>query len=396
MQTQLPESLLATDRGQRAQTILRSCVHCGFCNATCPTYQLFGDELDGPRGRIYQIKSFLETGEATLRINTHLDRCLTCRSCETTCPSGVAYGELLEIAREFLPDDRAWWRRLLIWGLKAVVPRKRLFRLVVALGNLMKPLLPAALAKKVPPMRMADPQRHGPHPHKVIVMQGCVQSVSTPEVNAHLAQMLDARGIEVLEVPAEACCGSLALHLGDEPMAIEAMVRNVKAFERHLDGVEAIISTASGCGVTVQDYGRHLAGTPQAALAERLAKMTLDVATFLAQSGFHLTRSREAVRIAWHAPCTLQHGQQSRGVVDGLLRAAGYELTSVADPHLCCGSAGTYSILQSDTAQVLRDRKLESLESGDPELIATANIGCQLHLASAAGVPVVHWLQLVK
>ncbi|MBM4204661.1 MAG: glycolate oxidase subunit GlcF [Gammaproteobacteria bacterium] len=396
MQTQLPESLLATDRGQRAQTILRSCVHCGFCNATCPTYQLFGDELDGPRGRIYQIKSFLETGEATLRINTHLDRCLTCRSCETTCPSGVAYGELLEIARESLPDDRVWWRRLLIWGLKAVVPRRQLLRPVAALGNLMKPLLPGSLAQKVPPMRVADPLRLGTHPRKVIVLQGCVQSVSTPEVNTHLARLLDARGIEVLDVRAETCCGSLALHLGDEPAAIGAMVGNVRALAGYLDSVEAVISTASGCGVTVQDYGRHLAGTAEAAEAESVAKKTLDVATFLAQSGLRFNRSREEKRIAWHTPCTLQHGQRSRGVVEGLLRAAGYELTPVADPHLCCGSAGTYSILQPDTAQALRDRKLDSLEGGNPELIATANIGCQLHLASAAGVPVVHWLQLLK
>jgi len=396
MQTQLPENLLATDRGQRAEAILRSCVHCGFCNATCPTYQLFGDELDGPRGRIYQIKSFLETGEASPRINTHLDRCLTCRSCETTCPSGVAYGELLEIARESLPDDRTWWRRLLIWGLKVMVPRRHLFRPVVALGNLVKPLLPETFAKKVPPMRMADPKRLGTHPRKVIVLQGCVQSVSTPDVNAHLARLLDARGIEVLEVPAEGCCGSLALHLGDEPAAIEAMVRNVRVFEGHLDNVEAIISTASGCGVTVQDYSRHLKGRPQAAVAERLVAKTQDVATFLAQSGLQFTRSREEERIAWHAPCTLQHGQGSRGVVEGLLSDTGYELTPVVDAHLCCGSAGTYSILQAETAEVLRDRKLENLERGDPQLIATANIGCQLHLASAAGVPVVHWLQLLK
>jgi glycolate oxidase iron-sulfur subunit len=396
MQTRLPDSFLATERGRRAEAILRSCVHCGFCNATCPTYQLFGDELDGPRGRIYQIKSFLETGEASARINTHLDRCLTCRACETTCPSGVAYGELLEIARESLPEDRGWWRRLLVWGLKFVVPKRSLFRPLIAAGNLVKPLLPKMLASKVPPLRMANPVPRNTHPRKVIVLQGCVQSVSTPEVNAHLARLLDVRGIEVLEVRAESCCGSLALHLGDEPRAFAAMARNVQVFAGLIDSVEAVISTASGCGVTVQDYGRYLAGTPAAAAADRLAKKTLDVATFLARSGLRFDRSREEKRVAWHAPCTLQHGQRSRGVVEGLLQTAGYQLTPVAQPHLCCGSAGAYSILQPQTGATLRDRKLESLEAGAPELIATANVGCQLHLASAAGVPVVHWLQLLQ
>ncbi len=396
MQTSLPEALLATDKGQRAEAILRSCVHCGFCNATCPTYQLLGDELDGPRGRIYQIKEFLETGVASPRINTHLDRCLTCRACETTCPSGVEYAELLEIAREKLPNDRPWWKRLLIEGLKFAVPRRGLFRLVVAAGNLTKPLLPNSLARKVPPLRMADPLRTGEHPRKVIVLQGCVQSVSTPEVNAHLAMLLDRNGIEVVMLPEEQCCGSLALHLSDDDAMRQVMQHNLKALSPWMDSVEAVISTASGCGVTLRDYGRHLINTADAEAAVRMASKTVDVATYLAQCGITFQASREERRIAWHAPCTLQHGQRSRGTVESLLIGAGYELTEVADRHLCCGSAGTYSILQSELGTQLRDNKVAALEAGQPDLIATANIGCQLHLASAAGVPVVHWVQLLR
>lgn len=395
MQTQLPEALLATDRGQTAEAILRACVHCGFCNATCPTYQLLGDELDGPRGRIYQIKSFLETGEASARINTHLDRCLTCRSCETTCPSGVRYGELLEIARATLPDDRPFWKRLLVAALKFVVPRRSLFRWVAAAGNLARPWLPRALAEQVPPLRMANPVRTGRHSRRVILLQGCVQSVSTPSVNAGLATLLDRHGIEAVLLREEGCCGSLALHLGDEDAARHAMSANVRAFEGLLDGVEAIISTASGCGVTVRDYGRLLEGTPDAHVAERVAALSMDVSSFLARSGIVFGAAREERRIAWHPPCTLQHGQRVRGVVESLLTAAGYELTEVADRHLCCGSAGTYSLLQPGLSMQLRDNKLMALEAARPQLIATANIGCQLHLASAAGVPVVHWVELL-
>lgn len=396
MQTRLPEALLATDHGQAAEAILRACVHCGFCNATCPTYQLLGDELDGPRGRIYQIKSFLETGEASARINTHLDRCLTCRSCETTCPSGVRYGELLEIARASLPDDRPFWKRLLIEALKFVVPRRALFRWVALAGNLARPFLPRALAEQVPPLRVADPVRTGRHARRVVLLQGCVQSVSTPAVTAGLATLLDRHGIEAVILGEEGCCGSLALHLGDEGAALGAMSRNVRVFEGLLDGVEAIISTASGCGVTLRDYGRHLRGTPDAHFAERVATLSTDVASYLARAGIVFKAAREERRVAWHPPCTLQHGLRVRGVVEALLTSAGYELTEVTDRHLCCGSAGTYSLLEPGLSTRLRDNKLMALEAGQPQLIATANIGCQLHLASAAGVPVVHWVELLK
>lgn len=397
MQTQLPEPFLATDRGQRADAILRSCVHCGFCNATCPTYQLLGDELDGPRGRIYLIKDFLETREQSPRVHQHLDRCLTCRSCETTCPSGVQYGELLEIARHEMSDNRQLWNRLLVAALKYFVPNRIRFRVVVQLGNLFRRWLPRQLSQQVPPLGMkvelVTPNKHA---RKIVLLGGCVQSVSTPEVNQALRQLLEARNIECVELRGERCCGSLALHLGDDEAAIKAMVANVVALGPAAASAEAIISTASGCGVTVKDYGRHLANTPLALEAAGLSDKTMDVSEYLANAGTPFLAAMPGKRIAWHSPCSLQHGQRVRDPVEKILKAAGYVLTDIPDRHLCCGSAGTYSLLQGKIANELRERKLNALLSDSPDLIATANVGCQLHLASAAGVPVVHWLQLLR
>jgi glycolate oxidase iron-sulfur subunit len=397
MQTQLPEHLLATDRGQRADAILRSCVHCGFCNATCPTYQLLGDELDGPRGRIYLIKDFLETQAQSPRLQQHLDRCLTCRACETTCPSGVQYGELLEIARSAMSDDRTVWDRLVIAGLKYFVPNRIRFRVVVQLGNLFRRWLPRQLRQKVPPLGMkAEKVTPNSHARKIVLLGGCVQSVSTPEVNQALRQLLETRHIECVELAGEGCCGSLALHLGDEKAAIKAMAANVETLGPVAAGAEAIISTASGCGVTLKDYGRHLAATPLASKAACFSDKTMDVAEYLANSGITFSAAMPGKRIAWHSPCSLQHGQRVRDAVEKILKATGYVLTEVPDPHLCCGSAGTYSVLQGNIANELRERKLGALGSDCPDLIATANVGCQLHLASAADVPVVHWLQLLR
>ncbi|MCP5181218.1 MAG: glycolate oxidase subunit GlcF [Pseudomonadales bacterium] len=396
MQTRLPDDLLSTADGQRAEAILRACVHCGFCNATCPTYQLRGDELDGPRGRIYLIKTFLESGEQSPRVRQHLDRCLTCRSCETTCPSGVRYGELLEIARDKLAEDRGPWRRLVVSLLLRFVPKPRLFRALVNLGNAVRRALPAVLRDVVPRPTRASGYVPSARPRKVILLDGCVQRAVTPDVNEHLKRLLDARGIQCLTVADEGCCGSLALHLGDTQRALAAMQNNVEALAEVLPDAEAVISTASGCGVTVKDYGRHLAGTYCAREAERIADRTRDVAEYLASLGVAFAPALPQRRIAWHAPCTLQHGQRVRGIVEQLLRSAGYELTAVADPHLCCGSAGTYSILEPELSTQLRDNKLAALSMDAPELIATANIGCQTHLASAAGVPVVHWLTLLR
>jgi glycolate oxidase iron-sulfur subunit len=403
VRTELPDSLLATPAGRRADEILRSCVHCGFCNATCPTYLLRGDELDGPRGRIYLIKEMLETGAADAVTRTHLDRCLTCRSCETTCPSGVAYGELLEIGREVLEEQapRPLMQRSLRKWLRRVVPRAGRFRRWLRLGRTFRWALPARLRAQVPPLgrrRRAGTGIAARHAvQRILLLEGCVQQVTTPDVNAALTELLGRHGIDVVTARGEACCGSLALHLGQRDEARATMVRNLAALAPHLDGLDAIVSTASGCGVTLKDYGRLLADDPQhAELAARVAGLTVDVAEFL--RGLPVEWSRDAAfeRIAWHAPCTLQHGQRVTGVVEALLQSAGYELVPVRDPHLCCGSAGTYSILEPALSARLRDQKLAALGQHAPQAIATANVGCQLHLASGAGVPVLHWVQLLR
>jgi len=347
MQTDLPAELLATDAGARADAILRSCVHCGFCNATCPTYQLLGDELDGPRGRIYLIKDMLETGEADAVTRTHLDRCLTCRACETTCPSGVRYGELLEIGRERLETElprrarERWLRRWLL----AVVPRRRRFRRWVRLGRLFRPFLPRRLAAKVPPAprrgRRAAPAAQTQR--RVLVLDGCVQSVTTPGVNDALATLLGSRGIGVESAAQEGCCGALALHLGEAGLATATMTANVEALDTALDGMEAVISSASGCGVTVKDYGRLLAGSPAHAAAERVARRTVDAAEFLDELDTTWERATPYRRVAWQAPCSLQHGQRIRrirGNVEFTGDRRGIEMTGLRMPHISQHRAG--------------------------------------------------------
>ncbi len=387
MQTQIAASLLATERGRRADEILRSCVHCGFCNATCPTYQVRGDELDGPRGRIYLIKGMLENGQANATAREHLDLCLTCRACETTCPSGVRYGELAEIGRELLEEqlpNRRWLQRLLL----RVVPKPRLLAPLTALGRLVRGLLPRAqrrLLQRPPKLRPL------PTTGRVLLWQGCAQRVVTPEVNAHLVDILQARGLEPFVSPAEGCCGGLALHLGRTQDALKAMTSNVRALSNATD---TVVSTASGCGVTLKDYGRLL-DTPD---AHAFAAKTKDVAELLSGFEFHKRpiAGRTLDRIAWHPPCTLQHGQKLVGVVERILLATGYELVPVADSHLCCGSAGAYSLLQPTMATELKRRKARELQRHHPQAIATANIGCQTHLADAVDVPAVHWLELIE
>ena len=387
MQTQIAASILATERGRRADEILRSCVHCGFCNATCPTYQVRGDELDGPRGRIYLIKGMLENGQANATAREHLDLCLTCRACETTCPSGVRYGELAEIGRELLEEqlpNRRWLQRLLL----RVVPKPRLLAPLTALGRLFRGLLPRAqrrLLQRPPKLRPL------PTTGRVLLWQGCAQRVVTPEVNAHLADILEARGLEPFVSPAEGCCGGLALHLGRTQDALKAMASNVSALSNAAD---TVVSTASGCGVTLKDYGRLL-NTPD---AQAFAAKTKDVAELLFPFEFRKrpVAGRVLNRIAWHPPCTLQHGQKLVGVVERILLATGYELVPVADSHLCCGSAGAYSFLQPTMATELKRRKARELQRHHPQAIATANIGCQTHLADAVDVPVLHWLELIE
>lgn len=399
MQTELPAELLATPDGKRANEILRACVHCGFCNATCPTYQLLGDELDGPRGRIYLIKALLEGDGSAEVASTHLDRCLTCRACETTCPSGVAYGELLEIGRGAAEVEvrRGLVERAKRRWLIRNVTNATVFRRWMRLAKLVRWILPRRLSSQIP--KSLKPQRvaSSGHTRKVVVLGGCVQQVSTPEVNASLARLLDAEGIETVTAANETCCGALPLHLSDEARAMELMRNNVDALFEAGQGAEAILSTASGCGVTIKDYGRLLAMDPlYTQRGEWVATRTKDVAEYLARNLRRVKGLPDIRTVAWQPPCTLQHGQRLTRIVESLLRRAGYQLVDVADAHLCCGSAGTYSILQPKLSGELRDRKLDALLAQAPDVIATANVGCQTHLAGATKTKVVHWLELIQ
>ena len=431
MQTRLPEQVLATAQGRRANEILRSCVHCGMCNAVCPTYQLLGDELDGPRGRIYLIKGLLEATDAASpdvrTVRTHLDRCLTCRGCEPACPSGVRYGELLEIGRGAMEERtrRPPWDAVARHWLGRVAPQPEAFARWVGLGRWFRWLLPGALRKMLPgepeAQSISEASRReagSPATRRALLLKGCVQRVATPAANAAAARLLRANGVEARWVEEESCCGGLNLHLGQTGRALEHMRRNIDAMRPLLDQVDVIISTASGCGVTVKDYGRLL--KDDAAYAEdaaRIAGMTRDLAEVaarfeaLAGPGAPGKASKAGAaakqpfatgrdgggcgKVAWHAPCTLRHGQRVTGIVEELLTRAGFELVNVSDAHLCCGSAGTYSLLQPRLAGRLRDNKLANLMAANPEVIATANVGCQTHLATTAPVPVLHWAELL-
>ncbi|MEW5888917.1 MAG: glycolate oxidase subunit GlcF [Pseudomonadota bacterium] len=404
MQTTLADFIKDTPEGREAEDILRKCVHCGFCTATCPTYQLLGDELDGPRGRIYLIKQMLEGAEVTAKTQLHLDRCLTCRACETTCPSGVEYGRLADIGRQVAQRRvrREPLDRLKRAALKEGLPRGWLFAPALRLGQWFRPLLPKPLATKVPPRQEAGPWPAMRHERRMLVLAGCVQPALAPDINPAAARVLDRLGISLWQAHEAGCCGALPGHLGD-PDAARAMARrNIDAWWPHIEhGVEAIVMTASGCGVFVKDYGHLLQHDPAYRdKAARVATLTRDVAEVLAQERdklLALLSGRPAARskLAFHSPCTLQHGQKIRGVVEEILTAAGFELTPVAESHLCCGSAGTYSILQPELSAQLRERKLKTLQAGGAPAIVTANIGCLAHLQAGTDTPVSHWVQLL-
>lgn len=400
MQTRLADFIRDTAEGREADAILRSCVHCGFCTATCPTYQLLGDELDGPRGRIYLIKQVLEGHAPTRKNQRHLDRCLTCRACETTCPSGVRYGRLADIGRGVVERSvtRPLGERLARRLLRGIVPYAGRFRLLLRLGQALRPLLPGALQSKVPPRRVAGPWPDRPHARTMLVLAGCAQSAAAPDTNAAAARVLDRLGIRLLEASGAGCCGALSHHLSAEAEARAQMRRNIDAWWPHLQaGAEAIVMTASGCGAMVKDYGQLLADNPvYAKKAARVSALTHDLAEVLEKEALdRLGAHGGGRRVVFHAPCTLQHGQRLQGRVEAILSRLGFELTPVQDAHLCCGSAGSYSLLQPALARRLRDDKLASLRAGGPALIATANIGCQLHLESGTDLPVRHWIELV-
>lgn len=401
MQTRLADFIKDTPEGREADQILRKCTHCGFCLATCPTYRLLGDELDSPRGRIYQIKQVLEGERPTASIQLHLDRCLTCRACETTCPSGVQYGQLADLGRALVEQQvpRSARQRLMQHGLRLVLPRRRLFGALLALGRTFRPLLPAALGKKIQPRRPAPawPAARA-RPHKALLLEGCVQPALEPSLNPQTARLLDGLGIGVIRSPKAGCCGAIDQHLGHPDAARGRMRRNIDAWWPHVEaGAAAIVVNASGCGAQVKDYAHQLRADPRyAAKARRITELAVDPVELLEQHADELSPAANAPRrIAFQAPCTLQHALRLSGRVERLLTGIGFELMPVPDAYSCCGSAGTYSVLQPRLAAQLQAQKLHNLMSGQPQLIATANIGCLTHLAEASSVPVRHWLELI-
>jgi glycolate oxidase iron-sulfur subunit len=399
MQTALADFIRDTPEGAEADAILRKCVHCGFCTATCPTYLLLGDENDSPRGRIYLMKQALEGHGVTDKTRLHLDRCLTCRACETTCPSGVQYGRLLDIGRKLVEEKaaRPLEQRVRRRVLGEVLPRRWLFGPLVMLGRLAKPFLPSKLAEMVPASAPAAGAWPAPrHPRKMLVLAGCVQPALSPDINAAAARVLDRVGVSLVEAPGAGCCGALRFHLGYQRAGLADMRALIDAWWPQLEaGAEAIVMTASGCGATVKEYGHLLRHDPRyAAKAAKVSAMTRDICEVIeAELGrLEPLLGKKGERIAFHPPCTLQHGQALRGVTEKLLARAGFELAPVPDAHLCCGAAGTYSILEPDLSERLRANKLAALASGEPAQIVTANIGCQVHLQGGMGTPVRHWI----
>ena len=415
MQTNLAPEFRGTAEGQEAEAILRKCVHCGFCTATCPTYQLLGDELDGPRGRIYLIKQVLEGHAPTRETQLHLDRCLTCRNCETTCPSGVQYGRLVDIGRRIVDEKvpRPAGERALRWGLKEGLTSP-LFAPAMKMGQAVRGLLPEALKAKVPAPQPAGAWPVQEHARKVLLLQGCVQPAMLPNINAATARVLDACGIQTLAEPQAKCCGAVKFHLNDQDGGRAQMRATIDAWwPRVASGeVEAIVMNASGCGVTVKEYGHLLKDDAvYAGKAARISALTRDLGELLPgllprlrerlalADGAHADDGSTSARpgvLAFHPPCTLQHGQQLRGGIETHLRALGFDVRLAAsEAHLCCGSAGTYAVLQPALAYPLRDRKLGHLNQLQPTTIASANIGCITHLQSGSEVPVRHWVELL-
>lgn len=406
MQTQLSPEYLDTPEGREAEAILRKCVHCGFCTATCPTYQLLGDELDGPRGRIYLIKQVLEGAEPTRKTQQHLDRCLTCRNCESTCPSGVQYGHLVDIGRQLVDAkvERPTGERLVRWALKEGLSSS-LFAPAMKLGQAVRGLLPNSLKAKVPEARGAGAWPTREHARKVLMLTGCVQPSMSPNINSATARVLDACGIQTVVAAQAGCCGALKFHLNDQTGGAAQMRVNIDAWWPWVERgeVEAIVMNASGCGVMVKDYGHVLRDDPvYAQKAQRISELTQDLSELLPQL---LPALKEQLKpevvqatgvVAYHPPCTLQHGQQLKGGVETHMAALGFQVqVATSESHLCCGSAGTYSVLNPEIAYQLRDRKLGHLKALQPRAILSANIGCITHLQSGSDVPVRHWVELV-
>jgi glycolate oxidase iron-sulfur subunit len=404
MQTQLAPQYQNTPEGQEAEAILRKCVHCGFCTATCPTYQILGDELDGPRGRIYLIKQVLEGAEPTRKTQQHLDRCLTCRNCESTCPSGVQYGHLVDIGRKLVdqqverPKGEQWLRNTLASGLNSPM-----FGTAMKLGQVVRGWLPRKLRDKVPATQNPGAWPSSTHARKVLMLAGCVQPAMQPNINSATARVLDAAGIQTVVAANAGCCGAVKFHLNDQEGALVQMRANIDAWWPHIEsGVEAIVMNASGCGVAVKDYGHVLRhDLDYAQKARRVSELTRDISELLpdlvqALQGQVKAKAQTMGVLAYHPPCTLQHGQQLRGGVEQHLGQLGFDVQlASAESHLCCGSAGTYSVLQPEISGQLRARKLGHLSALKPQSIISANIGCITHLQSATATPVRHWIEVL-
>lgn len=394
MQTQIPVDLLKTSHGQTADKILRSCVHCGFCLSACPTYGLLGDELDSPRGRIYLIKQALEGGEVTANSLTHLDRCLTCRSCETTCPSGVEYAHLLDIGREFIEakSPRPRLQQFIRWGLRKTLTTPFLF-------NTLTTLWPWAKHSTVnkPLHTLVQKAKAHSHVKQVLLISGCVQPALAPNINLATIHVLHKLGIGVIETPQVQCCGAVEHHLSGSDDALLKIKRNIDAWTHELNhGVEAIISNTSGCGVMIKDYAHLLKHDPlYAKKAKRVVDKTMDISEYLVTQDLSQFKRDTQQKIVFQSPCTLQHGQKLPGLVEKTLVSLGFQVSPVVDSHLCCGSAGTYSIFQKELSMQLRDNKLNHLLKDQPQVIVTANIGCLMHLQNGTTTPVKHWIELL-
>lgn len=412
MDTQLADWIKDTPDGKTADAILRKCVHCGFCTATCPTYQILGDELDSPRGRIYLIKQVLEGKQVTRKTQQHLDRCLTCRNCETTCPSGVKYGQLIDIGRKIVDErvERPMSEKLTRESLKMLMTNRPMFNAGMALGKAVRGILPESIKKKVPAKRATLPFANTAHTRKVILLKGCVQPAMMPSIDSATSVILDALGVQSMVVQESGCCGAVKFHLNDHAGGLAQMKTNIDAWYSLLANgeAEALVMNASGCGVTVREYAHHFENDAEyAAKARLVSEKTVDIGEYITrQNADGLARLSVKVKaaieqqripgsIAFHPPCTLQHGQQIKGVVENVLTTLGFKLTPVADSHLCCGSAGTYSVLQPELSKELKKRKLVNLMAGNPQAIASANIGCLGHLESDATVDVRHWVEWV-
>ena len=410
MKTNLETAILETREGKEANDILRSCVHCGFCTATCPTYQLLGDELDSPRGRIYLIKELLEGQKPTEATQTHLDRCLTCRSCESTCPSGVQYGRLVDIGRNIVEKtvSRPIGERVKRHALEKIITKRTIFRSLITLGKIATPALPQVLQKKIPMVQkvvMKWPQSN--HSRKMLFLDGCVQPVLAPNINISTALLLDRLKITLIPTSQVNCCGAVTYHLNKQTESLVFIKQNIDAWWPLIEsGAEAIVITASGCGTMIKEYGHLLAEDPMYAhKAKVISDMTKDLCEVFTDE-FALLKEKvlepvkqkqsEPSRVAFHAPCSLQHGQQIKGVVETFLTSAGYTLTTIKDSHLCCGSAGTYSLLQPDLSEKLLDSKIENIEREHPKLIVTANIGCLTQLQGGTKTRVLHWAELLE